>query len=248
MRFGVLGDIHGNYEALAACHAALQDEGCDLVVALGDIVGYGPHPRECVDFIRERAIPCVRGNHDHYTALGKRNWPVQDYARTAIWWSHDQLDTEHLNWLGNLPFVIESGDLLFVHASMDAVDGEFWPYVLDSKTAMFHFYHQHCQLAFFGHTHIPLVFSHHGGASVSIEILRDKWELPCDRSGSHFLINPGSVGQPRDYDWRACAAVVDTELNVVSLLRVEYDVRKTRNDIIAAGLPECLAERLSRGN
>lgn len=246
MRLGILSDIHGNIGALESAWDALVDAGCDKIVCAGDVVGYGARPAECIEFVREHEIDTVRGNHDHYVAFPAREYEIQKYAMDAIVWTRNELSDEHLNWLGNLPFRLDLAGTTIVHASLEARDGVYWPYILDSKTAMFHFYLQESRYAFFGHTHIPLLFSYDGHAHIDIEILRSK-RLEGS-SETKFLINPGSVGQPRDYDCRSSSVVFDTESGDIRLLRSSYDVQEAQEQILAAGLPPILAARLSRGN
>ncbi len=245
MRIGILSDIHGNYEALKASYKALTDYGCDKIICIGDIVGYGARPKECIEFIREKQIPSVKGNHDYYSSEDKETWDIQPYASAAITWTRHVLSDNEMTWLKALPYRIDEDDVIFIHSSLDALDGASWPYILDTKTALFHFFLQDKQFAFFGHTHIPLFFSYSRSQTISIEILRDR--KISRRSTSKYLINPGSVGQPRDFDSRSSVVVFNNETREVKTLRVSYDIKKVQNQIVSAGLPQMLAERLSRG-
>ncbi|MCP3965175.1 MAG: metallophosphoesterase family protein [Lentisphaerae bacterium] len=246
MLFGVFGDIHANIEAFEAVLAKLKEIGCDKLVCLGDIVGYGASPRECIDLMRAENIESVKGNHDFYTAdlEQERFWEVKDYAREAILWTQQELTGDHVKWLDKLPFGLRIGNNEFIHASMETVDGEYWPYIMDRNTAQFHFYLQDTPVAFCGHIHIPLLFSHNG-EDIRMEMLKEKRleKNPIFK----YLVNPGAVGQPRDSDWRAAAAIYDDETGLVYPIRVEYDVKSAQKKILAAGLPSDLAERLSRG-
>jgi len=194
MKLGVFGDIHSNIEALEAAYGALDDAGCDATVCLGDVVGYGASPRECVDFIRERDIPCIRGNHDHYTVSPIGDWTIQPYAKRAIEWTKEQLGGEYADWLDALPFTMEIEGIQFVHSSLETTDGKSWPYILNDQTAIFHFFMQSARFCFFGHTHIPLLFSSNKG-QVKYELLTERGFPESDTS--KYLMNPGSVGQPR---------------------------------------------------
>lgn len=246
MLFGVIGDIHGNIEALTAMHDRLVSIGCDVIIALGDIVGYGASPRECIDFAEANDIRCIRGNHDHFTLDTEEQlcWELKDYAREAILWTQANLSKEHFDWLRDLPFSMKIDGMQFVHASSETVDGEYWPYILDRKTAQFHFYLQETPVAFCGHIHIPLLFTQHNG-EIIMEMLKEK-QLDL-KSKRRYLINPGAVGQPRDSDWRAAAATFDNETGMLTPVRVEYDLKSAQQKILDAGLPEVLANRLSRG-
>ena len=245
MKLGVFGDIHGNIEALTAIYAALEDVGCDAFVCLGDVVGYGASPDECVDFIRERDIPCVRGNHDHFTTHPLGDSTIQPYARRALEWTRDVLPQDQLDWLAELPLTLEVEGVQFVHSSLEATDGSCWPYILNQQTAVFHFFLQKSKYCFFGHTHIPLLFKK-DGSQIGLELLF-KASVPDD-DDVKYLLNPGSVGQPRDFDCRASAAVFDMDSSEVDLVRVPYDVESAQSRIFAAGLPESLARRLSVGS
>lgn len=246
MRYGIISDIHGNFEALKAMWKVLCDEGFDKIICLGDVVGYGPSPVECIEFLQENKIETIKGNHDEFTSAidsGPSNWEMQDYAAESILWTRVQLQPQHLDWLRQLPYSIKHETLQFVHASMETMEGEYWPYVLDKKTAQFHFYLQETNVAFFGHTHIPLFFSS-GRGQISMEMLKAK-KLPLNFT--KYFINPGAVGQPRDADKRAAALFYDTVSRKVMPVRVEYPIDKTCKKIIKSGLPAILAERLSRG-
>lgn len=248
MRFGLLSDIHSNYEALVKSYGVLVDAGCDKYICLGDVVGYGAKPKECIDFVREKAIDSVKGNHDFYTTQPRMDWPIQPYARDAIFWTQDILDQADIDWLKELPFEINFEDISFVHASLECHDGDYWPYILSSKAAVFHFFFQKGKFAFFGHTHIPLLFVQDEGNEPTIEFLTNRRLHVEGHERIKFLINPGSVGQPRDFDRRASVVVFDSETEAVEIIRVEYDIEKTQNEILDAGLPKMLAYRLSRGS
>jgi len=245
MRYGIISDIHSNIEALTASYEGLLECNCDKIISLGDVVGYGPSPSECIDFTRKHNILSLKGNHDAYTADASdgKGWDVQDYARASILWTRTMLRKDQLDWLRELPYTVKLDDLQFVHASMETMDGEYWPYVLDQKTALFHFYLQETDIAFCGHIHIPLLFTYRKGGIV-MEMLKEK-ELA--EAGVKYLVNPGAVGQPRDSDWRSASVVYDSSTRKVTPVRVEYDVAVTQEKIRQAGLPAGLAERLSRG-
>ncbi|MFA7230188.1 MAG: metallophosphoesterase family protein [Victivallaceae bacterium] len=246
MRYGILGDIHSNIEALSAAYKKLSAMGCDKMISLGDMVGYGPSPGECIDFCRDYRIECIKGNHDTYVAdlAHSKSWDLRDYARLALLWTQEILLPDQIQWLDRLPYTLRDDNALFIHASIETLDGEYWPYVLDRKAAQFHFYLQDMPVAFCGHIHIPLLFTCNSG-EITMEMLKkEKLNLSAGRK---YLINPGSVGQPRDSDWRAAVAIYDSETGIVEPVRVEYDLKKTQLKILAAGLPSVLAERLSRG-
>ena len=247
MLLGVLGDIHGNIEALTSVYDKLIGLGCQRIVCLGDIVGYGASPGECIDFLKDRDIICIKGNHDFFTLdqQEKIDWEMKDYSRDAIIWTQGQLTEEQFNWLESLAYNLKIDGIQFVHSSMETLEGEYWPYILDAKTAQFHFYLQECQVAFCGHIHIPLLFTCSASDGIKMEMLKvANIDLQSDNK---YLISPGAVGQPRDSDWRASAVTYDTLSGRINPVRMEYDVMESKNKIISAGLSEDLAERLSSG-
>ncbi|MEI8248786.1 MAG: metallophosphoesterase family protein [Lentisphaerota bacterium] len=245
MRYGIISDIHSNIEALTAVYERLLEYNCDKIISLGDVVGYGASPSECIDFVRQHDILSLKGNHDAYTvdASEGKDWDVQEYVRQSVLWTRTMLSQDQTGWLRELPYTVKLNNLQFVHASMETMDGEYWPYVLDQKTALFHFYLQETDIAFCGHIHIPLLFTYRKGGIV-MEMLKEKELREPDVK---YLVNPGAVGQPRDSDWRGAAAVYDSDTRKVIPVRVEYDVAATQDKIRQAGLPAVLAERLSRG-
>lgn len=244
MRLGIIGDIHGNIEALTACHKAIIAAGCDKIVCTGDIVGYGASPKECIDFVRDRKIESIRGNHDHYTTQRGSDWDIQPAAKKVILWMQQTLPKEYISWLDTLPYRMEVDGIQFVHSSLESVDGKSWPYILSSQSALFHFFIQSAKFCFYGHTHIPLIFTLKHG-SVSIEMLTSR--SLGNLKGEKCLLNPGSVGQPRDFDSRAAAVIFDTESHELHSIRAEYNIEYAQLKIIAAGLPRQIAERLSSG-
>jgi diadenosine tetraphosphatase ApaH/serine/threonine PP2A family protein phosphatase len=244
MRLGVFGDIHNNYEALTACYDFLIEKGCDKIACTGDIVGYCASPKECINFMREKEIPSVKGNHDYYTTQNHEKWSIQPYAAIVIKWMQNTLDSEDIKWLEQLPFTMEIEGIQFVHSSMETPDGSCWPYILNTQTAIFHFFMQTTQFCFYGHTHIPLLFTKNR-SQIIYELLTSR-RLP-KIGNAKYLINPGSVGQPRDFNSRSSVVIMDTETNDIEMHRVDYDIATAQQKILDAGLPEELAERLSSG-
>jgi predicted phosphodiesterase len=239
MRFAIFGDIHANLEALEAVLADMQGQSVTHLVCLGDIVGYGANPKECLDVVRALDCPVVKGNHDE-EACAERN--LKDFnpaAADAILWTRDQLSREERAYLHDLRYSRPVSDFTVVHSSLDSP--EKWGYVFNKMEAAASFNYQVSPLCFFGHTHVPHVFIKdaelHGGFYSKLRLLPKR----------KYFINPGSVGQPRDGDWRAAYAVYDVSAATVELRRVEYDLVGAQNKILKAGLPRRLAERLSVG-
>lgn len=244
MRLGIFGDVHSNFEALTAAYKTLKDYGCEKIISTGDVVGYGGSPKECIDFFRKHKIISVRGNHDHYTALTGENLNIQAYAKEVILWMRKTLDDKYISWLDSLPYAYEFKKIQFVHSSLEVSNGKTWPYILNTQTALFHFFLQNSKFCFYGHTHIPLLFTLANG-QITIEMLTSRKFSP--EENIKYLINPGAVGQPRDLDSRASVVVFDTKSYEINLHRVKYNIKKAQNRIISEGLPPLLAERLSLG-
>ena len=245
MRFAIISDIHANFEALKTVYKVLQKKGVDYTVCLGDVVGYGAKPKECINFIREHDIITIKGNHDYYVTQVRQDWQIQSYAEEAIIWTQDTLDQSEIDWLHDLPFKYSCNGITFIHASLECCDGKFWPYVLGPKSATFHFFFQKTSFVFFGHTHIPLLLTQQVKEEPTIELLTSG---KCTTiKGTKYLINPGSIGQPRDFDSRSSCLIFDDKTNKIEHIRVAYDIKKTQKEILDASLPKILADRLSRG-
>ena len=239
MRFAIFSDVHANLEALEAVLADAEEQKCTHFVCLGDIVGYNANPHECVDRIRELDIPIVKGNHDEQGSLEESSRDFNELAEHAIAWTRDHLTDEDKEWLRDLRFQRQVRDFTIVHATLDTPAQ--WGYVFNNLDAAASFTYQHTTVCFFGHTHVPMAFVRDDG------IQRIKIEYLPIEPASKYLINVGSVGQPRDGDWRASYCIYDIEDNSVEQRRVKYDLETAQEKIIAAGLPDLLAERLAAG-
>ena len=242
MRILLISDVHAN---LSALQAVLQAAGpTDAVWNLGDTVGYGPHPVECIAAIAG-LDPAVNlaGNHDLACAGGLPLEAFNSVAATAAAWTAARLDTEHKASLMSLRSMTHQEDVLFAHGSpRDPV----WEYVDDSHTAGAVFRSAGFRTCFVGHTHRPaLARPDPFWRRVRLSPVHDGQEV--DLAGSRLLINPGSVGQPRDGDPRAAYAMVDTSRGRLTAHRVEYDVERTRQAMTEAGLPGTLIDRLAIG-
>lgn len=245
MRFLILSDIHGNLEALQAVLADSAGQ-YDQILCCGDLVGYNPNPAEVVDWARTNCQVVIRGNHDKAVAsLEGLEW-FNEIAQASALWSRQQLSAEQIEWLQNLPTgPVESGTCTLFHGA--PFDEDF--YVLSPDDAIDCFGHLETQVSFFGHTHVQGGFYlrrrlagqldgvFHTESEYTIEIEPD----------SVFMINPGSVGQPRDGDPRAAYALFEPLLRTVTLRRAEYPIHETYTKIQDAGLPEALGLRLFRG-
>jgi len=239
MRYGIFGDIHGNLEALQAVLNDMEQQGVTKVVCLGDIVGYGANPKECLDIIRELGCPVVKGNHDEETCENRHLREFNRSAAHAIMWTRDQLSEEDKNFLRNLRYFQYVDEFTIVHASLDSPSS--WGYIFNEMDAAASFTYQTTQICFFGHTHVPHVFMRDSGLRGGFY---SKIKISPRRK---YMINAGGVGQPRDGDWRAAYAIYDTVEQTVTLRRVEYDIITAQKKILEAGLPPRLAERLAVG-
>ena len=250
MRILLLSDIHSNLEALEACLAAAP--AYDLVVNLGDTVGYGANPNEVIARCRALGKIFVRGNHDKAVSGLMDLAEFNAAAGLATLWTRDQLTAENLEWLRSLPqgplHIDELPGVQFVHGS--ALDED--EYLVSVRDAIEPLMTDSVPLTFFGHTHLQGGFMTQGDISEAYrpsyrtvgQPESSDWALRRER---RFLINPGSVGQPRDGDWRASFATFDTDTWAVSFYRIPYNLRVAQEKILAANLPQRLATRLATG-
>ncbi|MSR81883.1 MAG: metallophosphoesterase [Candidatus Latescibacteria bacterium] len=237
MRLAVLSDIHANLEALEAVRRAGQERGVERWVCLGDIVGYGADPQACLEQVRQGMAFCVMGNHDQAVAgLGDLEY-FNPWARQAVEWTAAQLRPEQRQYLAGLPLSATEGDTLYVHAHPANPGG--WGYVLNAPEACTALEATSARLCFIGHSHQPLACT--AGGLLSTE------DVIGLRPGERYLVNAGSVGQPRDGNWRACFLVWDQGDNTLEFVRSDYDLQKAQAKILSAGLPPFLAQRLAQG-
>jgi len=236
----VLSDIHGNLEALDAVLEDARRENDETLICLGDVVGYGADPNVCVERVTDQMKATVLGNHDAAARDLSQADSFNEVAREAIRWTQEQLTAENLARLNALPLEHVQDRARFVHASPD--DPPAWHYILTEQEAWNAF--QACPepVCFVGHSHVPLRVLLNGGR---LEVL-DGPVLQL-RPGVRALVNVGSVGQPRDGDWRAAYALFDPARGRVVARRVEYDLQTASTKILKAGLPEILARRLAQG-
>jgi predicted phosphodiesterase len=239
MRLAILSDIHSNLEALEAVLADARERECTQFVCLGDVVGYNANPHECVERVRVMDCPIVKGNHDEQASLIESSRDFNELAEHAIEWTRNNLTEEDKEWLRGLRLQRQVRDFTIVHATLDTPAQ--WGYVFNNLDAAASFTYQHTAVCFFGHTHVPMAFIRDEGIKrVRIE------QLQIDMTKKYF-INTGSVGQPRDADWRAAYCIYHLDKNVVEQRRVKYDLATAQKKIVKAGLPRLLAERLAIG-
>lgn len=241
MRTALLSDIHSNLEALLAVITALREASIDRVVFLGDIVGYGASPNECIRLIDGLADTIIAGNHD-WACAGKDN--IQSFnprARTAAEWTRKELTAENKAFLLSLPLKEKYENSVFVHST--PYFPESWDYVTSSSDAALCFESFSAELCFIGHSHIPAVFT----LQPDHKIISETPEALSLSEGSRYIINCGSIGQPRDKNPMAAYGIHDSGDKTFQLKRVAYDIQTAQKKILAAGLPEFLAKRLESG-
>lgn len=246
MRYLVLTDIHANLEGLEACLDDARSKGFDQILVLGDIVGYGPDPNPVVDRIRALSpLAIVRGNHDKVAMGLNQAEGFHAAARAAATWMLESLTEDNRKWLVNLPMgpTIVEGGVEICHGAPFDEDA----YIFDELDARQAFDAATVPVTFFGHTHFSVAFrlSNHSldivGPAPSGDTL-----LSLD-ARAKYLVNPGSVGQPRDGDPRAAYAIYDVDKRQIHMVRVEYDIAATQHKMWNAGLPDALARRLAAG-
>ena len=240
MRIGIVSDIHSNLPAL---QAVLDDMGAvDSLLCLGDFVGYGPWPNECVDLLRERGAVSIAGNHDLAVIGAISTEEFNPDAAYASAWTTNELRPDIRLYLESLAPLGEAGGITLAHGSPRE---PIWEYLLSVDSAAESFRRFSTSLCLVGHSHIPCVFSKHDGKNPTGAYVDPGTRLAL--KGARYIANPGSVGQPRDRDPRASYAVLDSDQSVLEWRRVDYDIAAVQHRIIEAGLPHNLADRLSRG-
>lgn len=239
MRYAILADIHANYEGLQAVLADAREQGATHYACLGDVVGYNADPGPCLETIRALKCPVVRGNHDHYCSHSESLEGFHPLAANVIDWTRTQLTTEQREFLGNLAYVDSVASFTIVHSTLDTPSA--WGYVFDKSEAEANFSYQSTSVCFYGHTHVPIAFEKADG------IRTGYYQRLQVEIGRKYLINVGSVGQPRDGDPRAAYVMYDLDQQMIELRRVAYDYRPTQRKILDHGLPDRLAFRLALG-
>jgi diadenosine tetraphosphatase ApaH/serine/threonine PP2A family protein phosphatase len=241
MKYAVLADVHANLTALEAVLKDTQDRGgVDEMWCLGDIVGYGPDPQQCIDLVRQRCSACVAGNHDLATIRKIGTVQFNIAAGEAIEWTRKQVKPEDVEYLESLPLTIEIGDFTLTHGSPH---DPIWEYILSEAEADENLKSFKTRYCFIGHSHLPLLFE----CEKSCTLSEPADGMVIKPGEKRLIINPGSVGQPRDNDPRASYAVYDEELGTITLHRVRYDIAAVQLRMKTAGLPEKLINRLVMG-
>ncbi|MBI5968961.1 MAG: metallophosphoesterase family protein [Deltaproteobacteria bacterium] len=241
MKWAILSDVHGNLEAFQAVVKDLRQEGVERIALLGDLVGYGADPHECISLLRELTELVVAGNHD-YGAVGLTDISYfNPVAKAAILWTGRKLSEENKALLRRLLLVRQVEGITFVHATPN--DPDQWNYIFTIPEAEAGFRALVGELAFIGHSHSPVVLAKEQGGRVTAF---EKKEVTLQK-GIRYIINVGSVGQPRDGNPKAAYGLYDQASRKYLLKRVPYDIHAAQKKIMRAGLPPYLAQRLSVG-
>ena len=239
MKYAVIADIHSNLEAFEVVLQDSKDQKCTHYCCVGDVVGYGANPHECLELVRTMGMPVVKGNHDEYCSTEDDLEGFNPHAAHAVIWTREKLTKEERQWLRDLKYVRLVGSFSMVHATLDGP--QRWGYVFDKLMAAASFTYQNTSVCFFGHTHVPVAFIRdsvvRGGTYSKFKV----------ESGRKYFVNVGSVGQPRDNNPKAAYVIYDLQEGTIEIRRLDYDIRKAQEKILAAGLPPRLAERLSFG-
>lgn len=239
-RYAILSDVHGNLDSLQRAFALIEPD--DVVLCLGDIVGYGPNPNECVQMIRERASHAVLGNHD-LAALD--NFGIEFFnepAKEAIAWTQGVLTPENRAWLNTLPYELRFPEFLLVHGA----PVNYFEYIWDKPTAAAAFARTDAPLIFVGHTHVAEHWSLDESGEVGHRHMQFGGELVLEK-GKRYIVDVGSVGQPRDLNPEASIAFFEPASGRVQWRRYPYDIPDVQRKIHDAHLPDYLAQRLEAG-
>ncbi|MCK5237776.1 MAG: metallophosphoesterase family protein [Deltaproteobacteria bacterium] len=244
MLYAIISDIHSNLEALDSVLDKIKGLKVEEIICLGDVVGYGANPNECISVLKKHNVRCIAGNHDTRATGQKEPDSFNPKAQVSVFWTRENIDIESLAYLSKLPeSIIINEEVIAFHGQIDSTDD----YLLSMEDVRINFSllddMAPLKILLYGHTHKPAI--HERTKSGMIE---EKCTLACTLSNDRsYLINPGSVGQPRDHDPRASFITLDSSTLKIEHHRVTYDIKSCADKIIEAGLPESLGERLKEG-
>jgi predicted phosphodiesterase len=245
MKYLILSDIHSNQEALTAVLSFVRRKRWDKVVFLGDLVGYGANPNQTVDILRGmKPFVGIRGNHDKVCSGIEDGELFNRIALEAAMWTRRKLTRTNLQWLKALPQGPVVVDDRFAISHGTPIDED--AYIFGEIEALNVFRHTQFPLCFFGHSHFPVIFALSPDAITTILTVAPSFRFKM-REGVRYLINPGSIGQPRDGNPLASFAIYDSDTRTVSIHRIQYRIAETQQKILKAGLPKPLADRLGIG-
>jgi predicted phosphodiesterase len=245
MRYLILSDIHANSEALAAVLGQVRRKRWDKAVVLGDVVGYGANPNQAIEWIRElKPLVAIRGNHDKVCSGVENGEMFNRVALQAAMWTRRKLTPSNLRWLHALPEGPAVVDGAFAISHGTPIDED--AYIFGEIEALNVFRQTTFPLCFFGHSHFPVIFGLSPDAIQTVLTVSPSFRFRLEPD-VRYLVNPGSIGQPRDGNPRASFAIFDSGTRTVTIYRVPYPVGRTQRKILDAGLPRPLADRLSVG-
>lgn len=251
MLIAIISDIHSNLEALQKAIEIIEQNAVDKIICLGDIVGYGANPKQCLELTRKISHNIIMGNHDQASADIKHIRDFTNYAKEAVFWTNKILSQHEKEFFQSLPLTIEIENISFVHSS--PYKPEEWYYITKQSEASINFRYFDTPVCFVGHSHVSGIFCEELAAHKELVggVITDeknyfshKYKLLREKK---YIINPGSVGQPRDRDWRLSFGIFDTDNWTYENIRSEYDVEAAIKKIREAKLPEFLATRLFIG-
>lgn len=251
MRIAIISDIHSNLEALQKAIEIIEERAVDKTICLGDIVGYGANPKQCLGLTRKISCHIIMGNHDQAAADINYSRNFTEHAKESLFWTNKVLSQPEKEFLQSLPFTIEIENITFVHSS--PFQTQEWNYITKHSEASYNFRNFQTPVCFIGHSHVSEIFCRDSSSKielvnsvsmVGIKYFCNKYQLLKSKK---YIINVGSVGQPRDRDWRSSFGIMDTDNWTYENIRAEYDVKAAAKKIRDAGLPEILARRLFVG-
>lgn len=245
MRIAVFSDVHANLEAFVAVLKDISTKGCGLRFCLGDTVGYGASPSECIALLQANKIQSLKGNHDEAAGLDLPLGIFNPIAGKAMQWTRNALKREERDWLLNLPYQLRLPEHRMTLYHANGFEPEGWEYIhgKDDASLALTMRDQRTPLVFIGHTHFPAAYGM-GPNGKPLDIFRSSFRLLDD---TRYVINVGSIGQPRDGNPQACYVVYDTATKTIDFIRLDYPVAQAQEKIIKAKLPEVLANRLLIG-
>lgn len=246
MKVILISDIHSNYDAIKEAEKRIRDIPYDEIWCLGDVVGYGAEPNECVEWVKNHCKHVLMGNHDYAVCKMEERFLFNEYAKKAIEWTVENLNLENKKFIENFKISLKVKDVFLVHSSPS--EPLKWEYIFSADEALYNFNFFEEKVCFIGHTHIPVIFEFKEPKLKVIypEYQMGKFAFKLDPD-SRYIINPGSIGQPRDGDPRLSFLLFDTEYDVVEFFRFDYPFEKAAEKIFRNNLPSFLGERLFVG-
>jgi len=243
VRYAIISDVHGNLPALEQVIGLLEDRDVGQYLCLGDVVGYGASPNECCQLIQQIEAVCIRGNHDEgAVSPAKEQW-FNPEARACLIWTRQQLTEDNRRWLKSLEPTTQVDDMVLCHGSIPDPDH----YTITARDASYSFQATSAPLIFFGHTHYAEWFTYQSGEAMPVQHQHPEGGTCAINEQARYLINPGSVGQPRDRNNQASFAIYDDQQPEVAVYRTPYDIQAAQQMIFDADLPAIMAWRLSWG-